>query len=303
MNNSYAIVGSHLLAAATKRGSPVVYHPSNLGFRHPRQFHELVAIANQWRWFDDVQDTWKSVSGIIEEVGAGQPDCIDEPQPWSCHDFDFGAKAENCSSYCAEVLRFVTAPRPGAWHDPDMLIVGNTPCSNVSRTNGLHCNTFTPAEEQTVMALWSLWSAPLIMSNNLPSIPAASKALLLNKDLLLLNQDPLGRMGTRFSTTLYGLSGGAAGHGWRKDLDDGDVAIVVHNPGETASLFTFEATQAGFAPDTQIHVRDMLEQKDLGWMRGSWKTGSVPPHGVAALRLSYVPKYPPFPPSPPGEEL
>eukprot|EP01050_Picozoa_sp_SAG11_P018242 SAG11_NODE_2725_length_3041_cov_5.351462_2_plen_186_part_00 len=69
MNNSYAIVGSHLLAAATKRGTtPIVYHPSNLGFRHPRQFHELVAIANQWRWFDDVQDTWESVSGIIEEV-------------------------------------------------------------------------------------------------------------------------------------------------------------------------------------------------------------------------------------------
>ena len=44
-----------------------------------RQFHELVSIANQWRWFDDVQSTWKSVSGIIEEVGAGQPHCIDEP--------------------------------------------------------------------------------------------------------------------------------------------------------------------------------------------------------------------------------
>ena len=70
MNNSYAIVGSHLLAAATKRGTPVVYHPSNLGFRHPRQFHELVSIANQWRWFDDVQDTWESVNGIIEEVGV-----------------------------------------------------------------------------------------------------------------------------------------------------------------------------------------------------------------------------------------
>ena len=69
MNNSYAIVGSHLLAAATKRGTtPIVYHPSNLGFRHPRQFHELVAIANQWRWFNDVQDTWESVNGIIEEV-------------------------------------------------------------------------------------------------------------------------------------------------------------------------------------------------------------------------------------------
>ena len=97
--------------------------------------------------------------------------------------------------------------------------------------------------------------------------------------------------------TLYGLSSGAAGHGWRKDLDDGDVAIVVHNPGE--------ATQAGFAPDTQIHVRDMLEQKDLGWMRGSWKNGSV--LGAArgrratALVCAQVPAV--VPPSPPGEKL
>jgi|EP01047_Picozoa_sp_COSAG01_P039805 hypothetical protein len=29
------------------------------------------------------------------------------------------------------------------------------------------------------MALWSLWSAPLLMSNDLPNIPASSKKLLL----------------------------------------------------------------------------------------------------------------------------
>ena len=53
------------------------------------------------------------------QVGAGQPHCIDEPQPANCDAFDSSAKANNCSQYCSEVLRFVTAPRPGAWHDPD----------------------------------------------------------------------------------------------------------------------------------------------------------------------------------------
>eukprot|EP01052_Picozoa_sp_SAG31_P038536 SAG31_NODE_5170_length_2701_cov_3.885473_4_plen_222_part_00 len=143
MNSSYAVVGSFLLSAAKKRGSPVVYHPSNLGFRHPRQFHELIPIANQWRWFDDVDDTWSSISGIIEEVGAGQPHCINAPPPASCKAFDFSTKAQNCSKYCSEVLRFVTTPRPGAWHDPDMVIIGNTPCSNISKANGMHCGTFT----------------------------------------------------------------------------------------------------------------------------------------------------------------
>jgi hypothetical protein len=121
-NNSYAIVGGHLLAAATKRGSPVVYHPSNLGFRYPRQFHELVSIANQWRWFNDVQDSWESILSIIEEVGAGQPHCLpDGHLPSDCNEFDGGgSRATNCSRFCSEVQRFLDAPRPGAWHDPDM---------------------------------------------------------------------------------------------------------------------------------------------------------------------------------------
>lgn len=54
-NSSYAVVGRHLLEAAEKRGSPVVYHPSNLGTQFPRQFRELSAIGNQWRYFEDVQ--------------------------------------------------------------------------------------------------------------------------------------------------------------------------------------------------------------------------------------------------------
>ena len=58
MNGSYAIVGSMLRNAAAKAGrKPVVYHPSNLGFIFPRQFRELAAIGNQWRFFDDAQDS------------------------------------------------------------------------------------------------------------------------------------------------------------------------------------------------------------------------------------------------------
>lgn len=57
------------------------------------------------------------------------------------------------------------------WLVVAVVIIGNTPCSAVSKANGLHCNTFTAAEEETVMALWSLWSAPILMSNDLANIP------------------------------------------------------------------------------------------------------------------------------------
>ena len=59
MNASYAIIGSYLQEAVKRRGTgPVVYHPSNLGFEYPRQFRELAAIGNQWRFQTDVQDSW-----------------------------------------------------------------------------------------------------------------------------------------------------------------------------------------------------------------------------------------------------
>lgn len=76
MNVSYAIIGQFLQEAVAKRGTgPVVYHPSNLGFEFPRQFRELAAIGNQWRFQTDVQDSWESVAGIIQASGAGQPEC------------------------------------------------------------------------------------------------------------------------------------------------------------------------------------------------------------------------------------
>ena len=40
------------------------------------RFRELAAIGNQWRFFNDVQDSWLSVKGILDQLGAGQPECM-----------------------------------------------------------------------------------------------------------------------------------------------------------------------------------------------------------------------------------
>lgn len=42
------------------------------------------------------------------------------------------------------------------------------------------------------MAIWAAWSAPLYMSNDLRSIEPQSAALLKNRHLIGVNQDPLG---------------------------------------------------------------------------------------------------------------
>ncbi|XP_069749903.1 alpha-galactosidase A-like [Narcine bancroftii] len=70
---------------------------------------------------------------------------------------------------------------PGGWNDPDMLVIGNF---------GLSHN-----QQVTQMVLWAMMAAPLLMSNDLRHIDAASKALLQNRHVIAINQDPLGIQG------------------------------------------------------------------------------------------------------------
>lgn len=45
------------------------------------------------------------------------------------------------------------------------------------------------------MAIWAVWSAPLYMSNDLRSIEPEMARILKNKQLIQVNQDPLGVLG------------------------------------------------------------------------------------------------------------
>lgn len=53
--------------------------------------------------------------------------------------------------------------------------------------------TVNQAEAQ--FAMWSIWSAILLMSNDLRFIAPSFKKILLNKKVIAINQDPLGIMG------------------------------------------------------------------------------------------------------------
>jgi hypothetical protein len=77
-----------------------------------------------------------------------------------------------------------------------------------------------------------------------------------NKDILAVNADSLGRMGRRFSVSIgSGPAETAHGEGWRKDLANGDVAVVLFNPSEEATKLAFTLQDVGFAPDTIVHAR------------------------------------------------
>ena len=157
-----------------------------------------MAPVLQWRFQTDVQDSWGSVAGIIQAIGAGQPECKPGPLPVNCTGRLRGAQSVWCASFCVERDEFLRVPGKGGWHDPDMLLAGETPCSAEATRAGMKCNVLPIEEQKTQLAIWAMASAPLLLSADLTNIPNASMAILTNREILSINQDALGRMPFRF---------------------------------------------------------------------------------------------------------
>ncbi|XP_078403047.1 alpha-galactosidase A [Cetorhinus maximus] len=100
---------------------------------------------------------------------------------------------------------------PGGWNDPDMLVIGNFGLSK--------------DQQVTQMALWAIMAAPLLMSNDLRNIDPDAKALLQNRYIIAINQDPLGVQGRRVSK-LYNFEL------WSRPLTGGGFAYAVLNRAE-----------------------------------------------------------------------
>ena len=145
---------------------------------------------------------------------------------------------------------------PGHWNDPDMLEVGN--------------GKMTTDEYTTHMTLWAILAAPLLAGNDLTRMSPADKAILTNKDVIAIDQDPLGRQGDRIS---------AAGpfEIWSKPLKDGSVAVALFNRGEDTEAIAMPVASAIGLRGVRS-VRDVWSPADTS--KGPWM---VPGHGVELL--------------------
>lgn len=151
----------------------------------------------------------------------------------------------------------------GHYNDMDMLEVGR----------GLQ-----QEEEEVHFGMWCIMSSPLLIGCDMTTIPEASLALLKNKELIALNQDPLGLQA-------YVVQHEAEEYVLVKDLEQkrGLVrAVALYNPSDTVCNFNvpFEKLEMGGT----VKVRDVIECKDLGDMTDTIRL-SVSPHSVAIWRL------------------
>ena len=151
---------------------------------------------------------------------------------------------------------------PGRWNDPDMLEVGN--------------GKMTTDEYKTHMSLWVILAAPLLAGNDLSKMTDIDKSILMNKDAIAIDQDPLGKQGDR-------LYQSADLDVWTKPLSNGRVAVGLFNRSWGERDVSVDLAEIGYNNGANLH--DVWSQKDLGRRSGVF-TATVPRHGVALLIVS-----------------
>lgn len=195
-------------------------------------------LGDPWKWGPDVGgNLWRTTDDIRDE--------------WS-----------SMIGNAHHQMDSATYAGPGHWNDPDMLEIGN--------------GHMTGDEYRTHMSLWSLLAAPLLAGNDIRNMSEATKEILLNREVIAIDQDPLGKQATRIAQDNDTET-------WLKPLSDRGVAVGVINLGDSQKTLTVNAADLKLLGRVS-GARDLWTHKDVTFTNGSY-SASVPAHGILMLRL------------------
>ncbi|HEX7547322.1 MAG TPA: hypothetical protein VF368_11390, partial [Gemmatimonadaceae bacterium] len=159
--------------------------------------------------------------------------------------------------------------KPGAWNDPDMLEVGN--------------GGMTRDEYRAHFSLWAMMAAPLTAGNDVRTMTdstrqaAATREILLNRDVIAVDQDSLGVQGMIVRNSAPELQV------WVKPLADGSRAVLLFNRASVPSPMTADWNSIGLSTK-QARVRDLWTHRDTSVAESRY-AATVPSHGVVMLRV------------------
>ena len=153
---------------------------------------------------------------------------------------------------------------PGHWNDPDMLEVGN--------------GAMTDDQYRAHFSLWAILAAPLMAGNDLTSMSAVTRDILMNREVIAVDQDRLGIQGHRASRS-------ADAEVWVRPLADGSFAAVLLNRGSSRRAIAVRWSDLGLPDGTTIKVRDLWQHRELRHARVGL-TLEVAPTAAVMLRLT-----------------
>ncbi len=229
---------ANMRAALDAAGRPIVLSICEWGKAKPWLWGEE-AGGNLWRTTDDIKDRWGG------------------PEKWP----DGSCCSNGVMSILDQQAGLQSYAGPGHWNDPDMLEVGN--------------GGMTDTEYRSHFSLWAILAAPLIAGNDLRDMRPEIREILTNKEVIAVDQDPLGREGARVAR-----SGDA--EVWSKQMKDGSRAVILLNRGSVAQEISVNWEEIGYPGHLNAAVRDLWQHKELGNFTEKF-SASVPSHGVVMM--------------------
>ncbi|MFD7883490.1 NPCBM/NEW2 domain-containing protein [Streptomyces bauhiniae] len=191
-----------------------------------------------WEWASDVGQLWRTTGDISDNWGS-------------------------MLSILKQNLPLAPYAGPGHWNDPDMLEVGN--------------GGMTDTEYRSHFSLWAVMAAPLLIGTDLRTASPATLDILGNKEVIAVDQDPLGRQGTVVSSE---------GGRWvvAKEMADGSRAVALFNESGTAQRVATSAAAVGLPRAPGYTRRDLWQHRDTN--TAGTIAATVPAHGTVLLRVS-----------------
>jgi alpha-galactosidase len=208
---------------------------------------EVLGQAQLWRTTNDLRDAW-TLSPRTPYAMQGVRDII------PLHN------------------AFQPFQSPGAWNDPDALLLGQ-----LGWGSPLHPTHLTCEEQVTHFALWCLWAAPLLIACPLDTLDPFTLSLLTNDELIAVNQDPCGVQAyvvQEIEDTMI----------LRKPLCNGTVCFGLLNLGESPREIVLDWKTAEL-PDATHRLRNLVTRSDIGEHRQQF-AAEVPPHGIVAIHCT-----------------
>ena len=160
----------------------------------------------------------------------------------------------------------VFEPKAGHFPDPDMLVVGH---QFRGKGKEMTPSLLTAHEQYSHIALWSLWSAPLLIGCPVERFDDFTLALLTNAEVLAIQQD---RLATPGKSVKYDEKQEII----VKPLYNGDVAVGMFNMSEVTDTITIDWETIG-VQGTQM-LRDTWRQTNIGKYKDKF-SAVIPSHG------------------------
>ncbi|PWA59596.1 alpha-galactosidase 3 [Artemisia annua] len=184
-------------------------------------------VGNSWRTTDDIEDTWDSMTSIA-----------DLNDKWAAYAGPGGWNGRDKSSrvfihigLLKSYFEFLA--------DPDMLEVGN--------------GGMTYLEYRSHFSIWALMKAPLLIGCDVRNMTAETFEILSNKEVIAVNQDPLGIQGRKVNAS--GTDGCL--QVWAGPLSGNRFAVVLWNRCSEAGTIKVTWNTLGLDSSISVSVRDL----------------------------------------------